>query len=325
MIILWIVLGILGLILFLFVILFFIVLNIYNKKFNKRFTPLNIDSYTKEEFNLKTKRIEINHKGKYIRGYLYFYGNYDKNKIIVFAHGMDSSKESYIQEIQYLAKSGYLVLGFDYFGTNESDGVLKGFSNSLYSLDIVINYIKNDDELKNMEIYVIGHSWGGYATLNITKFHNDIKKIIALAPAISFNMMLKDDKLKMNLLLRLIVLLIEKIKFGKYYINNTIKNIDKYNGKIMVIQSEDDPIVSFNSSLNYIKNNTKKESEYGVVNDRCHNPDYKIEAVKKLMKFYDDFSKCKKEELNDLFAKCDFRAMGELDSMIMNYIINFIK
>ena len=325
MIWLWILLGVVGGLLLICIILFAITYVIHGKMFNKRYTPLDIDSYTAEEFKLDSKKLEVNYKGKVIRGYFYSLGDYDKNKLVIFAHGMDSSKESYIQEIAYLASKGFLVLGFDYFGTNESDGKLMGFGNSLKSLDLVIDYIKNSEEYKNKELYVIGHSWGGYATLNIVKYHKDIKGIVAMAPAVSLYKIFRGSYLKQNVIVTLLILLVEYCKLGKYSLCNGAKSLKKYNGKIMVVQSKNDSVVSFKSSLGYVKDNIGNKAEYIVMEDRFHNPDYKKEAVDKLMKFYGEMGKCKKEDLPELFKKQDFRAMGELDPEVMDKIVDFLK
>lgn len=322
---LWILLGVIGLLLLILIVLFIIVNIVHNKLFNKRYTPLDIDSYTKEEFNLKYKKLEINHNGKYIRGYFYYYDNYDDNKLIIFSHGMDSSKESYLQEIAYIAKNGFMVLGFDYFGTNESDGLLKGFGNSLYSLNVVMNYLKSNDEYKSKDIYVIGHSWGGYAALNIVNLHKNIKGIVALAPAVSFKRTLRDSYIKQNILITSMMMLVEKLKFGKYSLYDGKDSINNYDGRVMVIQSKNDNVLPYRSSLEYIKNNTKKDIEYIILEDRYHNPDYKKSAVDKLNNFYNEMRNYKGNDIKELFSKQDFRAMGELDSIVMDKIINFLK
>ncbi len=322
---LWISLGVIGGILIIFMILIMITFIIHNKIFNKRYTPLDIDSYTAEEFNLSCEKIEVEYKKKMIRGYFYSLDGYDNDKLIIFAHGMDSSKESYMQEIAYFAQNGFLVLGFDYLGTHESDGVLKGFGNSLLSLDTVIKYIKNNDKYKNKELYVVGHSWGGYAALNIVKYHKDIKGIVAMAPAVSLYKIFRGSYLKQNVFVTLLIELVECLKLGKYSLCNGAKSIKNYNGKVMVLQSKNDNVVRFDSSLGYIKSVDGDKAEYLVVDDRYHNPDYKIEAVNKLMAFYKELGQTSKDKYPELFAKSDFRAMGELDSEIMDKIIEFIK
>lgn len=324
MIVLWIITAIIGLLIILFLVSFLVVLNAHNKMFNKKYIPPKIDSYTKEEYNLDAKKVEIDYKGNNIRGYIYTYGEYDKNKILVFCHGMESTKESYIQEIAYLAHSGFMVIGFDYLGVNESDGLIKGFGDSLLSLDKVINYIKHSDELKSKDIFVVGHSWGGYAATNIVRFHKDIKGVVALAPVVSFKRYLNNNP-KYNKIIISILMLIEKIKFGKYSGCDALNSLNEYDGKIMIIQSKNDHLLPFDSTFGYLKNGLKKNAKFIVNDDRYHNPDYKKEAVFKLMAFLNNVSKYSGDELVDFMNKQDFRSMGELDNNVMDEIVNFIK
>ncbi len=325
MLVLWITLGVLGLLIVLVITLFIAVLTAHNKMFNKRYMPPKIDSYTAEEFELECQRVEINHKGEFIRGYIYTYGEYDKNKIVVFCHGMASTKESYLQEIAYLAHNGLMVLAFDYFGTNESDGYLGGFANSLYSTNIVIDYIKANSNLKDKDIYVCGHSWGGYAALNIVKFHNDIKGIVALAPVVSFKKILRESKKKRNIFVTLLLMLIEEIKYDKFASCDGLNSLKDYNGKILIAQSTNDPEVPFNSSLGYLRDGLGTKAEYIINEDRFHNPDYKKEAVDKLMAFYSEVGKYSGDELVEFMNKQKFREMGELDPEVMDKIVKFVK
>ena len=146
-----------------------------------------------------------------------------------------------------------------------------------------------------------------------------------MAPAVSLKQVLRGSYKKTNIFISSLLTLVDKIKMGNYSSCDGAKSLEGYNGKIMVIQSKNDNVVSFDSSLGYIKNRIGDKAEYVELLDRFHNPDYKKEAVDKLMKFYAEMSKCSKDKLKDLFAKQDFRAMGELDPIVMDKIIDFIK
>ncbi|MCR5350753.1 MAG: lysophospholipase, partial [Acholeplasmatales bacterium] len=210
MIILYIILGIVGLLILLNIILFLIVLKSYNKIFNTRFEPSPLVKYYEaSEYNLDSKKIEIKCENETIRGNIYTHGNYDENKIIVFVHGMNACKDAYMQEIGTLCQNGFMVLGFDHIGVYESTGKLKGISSSVRTLDYVINYVKNNEELKDKDIYVVGHSWGAYATINIVKYHKDIKGIVALAPFVNVSSFLRYSMNRKNPLVILMIKLIE--------------------------------------------------------------------------------------------------------------------
>lgn len=326
MIWLYVLLGVIGLFILVFVILFIFVLKSYNKMFNKRFEPDPLITYYKmEEFNLDCKRIEINCNDEYIRGGIYTYGDYDNNKIIIFSHGMGACKDAYMQEIGYLAQNGFMVLGYDYLGTYESSGKLMGFGDSVKSLDCVINYVKNNDELKNKEIYVMGHSWGGYATINIVKFHKDVKGVIALAPFVSVSSLLRYGIKRRSVITILMIELIELLRFGKYADCDGLNSLKGYSGKILLLQSKDDNQVKFETSLKYLKNNLGDKCEYVIMEDRMHNPDYTLDSIKYFNEFFSNVGNYSGDELKEYFKKQSFHKMGELDPIVMNKIIDFIK
>ena len=315
------------------IILFFLGLNIsiirvHKSMFDKRYEPdKRITYYTKEEFNLIADKIEISLDNNKIIGYLYHNEIYDNNKLIIFCHGMYSSKESYMQEIGYISNKGFLVLGFDYLGTNESDGKLLGFGNSLKSLDAIMKYVKSNEKLKNKEIYVIGHSWGGYATGNIVKLYPDIKGIILLAPMTSIYLIAKETSSKRIHKFLPIFLNYDNKKTGGYSKYDVCESLKDYNGNVLVIQSLVDPVIPANIGINRIKEelNDKNNIEYIYPDNRLHNPDYTVDAVNYYMEFVKKSKELNELELTEYMKTLNFHEMGKLDSIIMDKCIEFIK
>ena len=92
----------------------------------------------------------------------------------------------YMKEIEMLAKHGYLVFSYDKTGCATSEGSgMGGFGQALSDSNDVVNYLKSLKELNNYKLYVVGHSMGGYASLNVINFHQDIVKVVAISPMIS--------------------------------------------------------------------------------------------------------------------------------------------
>ena len=302
--------------------------NFHNSMFDKRFMPdPRITYYTKDEFNLEADKIETYVDNEKIVGYLYHNDKYDESKIIVFCHGMNSSKEAYMQEIGYIANKGYLVLGFDYLGTNESDGVLRGFGNSLKSTDAIIKYIKSNDKLKNKEIYVIGHSWGTFAAGNIIKLYPDIKGVILLAPMTKIELIAKNMTKKSIHMFVPIYLNYDNKKTGGYSKYDICESLKDYNGKVLVIQSLSDPVIPANIGIDRIKKELKDKNniKYLYPEKRLHNPEYTVDAVKYFSEFIKKTKTLNEEELTEYMKTCNFHKMGELDPLIMDECIKIFE
>jgi hypothetical protein len=96
----------------------------------------------------------------------------------------------------------------------------------------------------------------------------------------------------------------------------------------MILQSKNDPVISFDNSLNYIKNNTiNKNVEYLILDNKYHNPNYTDEGLKIMVEFVTECAKYKndKEKLEEIKKNTDYHTMGSLDEDIMNKILDFIK
>lgn len=307
----------------LYIIISYAILKSFHKKmFNHRQElNKNIKFYTNEDFDVYKDEYDVTIDDKKIVGHFYHPDKYDENKIIIFCHGMFSTKEAYAQEASYIASKGYYVYLFDYIGTNESNGdSLLGFHNSIYSLDLVINQIENDEKYKNKDIYVFGHSWGGYATTNIVALHPEIKGIIGLSPLVTIFHLLTKTKPYRPMLLSALFSIYDEGLFDKKYSINALKRLQNYSGKMIFIQSKDDYDVSYSASMGLLKKKLKnKDVDYVLFEDRKHNPDYTDNAIKQLHEFY-----AKAKTTNDIHKLCketDFHACGELDTKLWDSLI----
>lgn len=304
-----------------FITIFIISLKMHNKLFNHRFVKGEyIKYYTFEEFNLSEDIVDIKCHNEIIKGFIYSNNNYDHNKVIIYTHGMYADHYAYMQDIGYLAQK-YLVISFDMLGVSLSGGkTLKSLSNAVESLDYVIKYVK--DNYKNKEIYLIGHSWGAYATLSCLKYHSDIKGVVALSPFITRKNALKD--LLKTKILTPFILLIDSIKGGKYSNVNIIKNLNKYKGKVLIISSLDDNVINYRENTLYLMNKFNNFN-YIIENNKSHNPQYTTSSVERLNTFLSNIAKLSGDELIDYMKNTNYHSLGEVDNNIMDKIIDFIN
>ena len=318
----------LGLIL-LFLIVCFILAKISHDKFFKYHYEADPDItlYTNEEFNVLKDSVEFKDGKATLRGYLYHVDKYDDKKIIIYAHGMFSNHNSYMQDICYFAQRGYLVLGFDYYGVSKSDGKnLKAFGSSIEGVDSAIKYIKNNKELRDNDIYVVGHSWGGYATCNIVKFHPEVKGICALAPFTSVYKIVWYSLPESIRFITPMVVLIDYVCGGKYSRCNSIKSLNGYKGNALLIQSTDDLVVNYDKAgVGLIKNKaTNKNIIYQIEENKGHQPHYTLDGVKLMHEYEAKARMLKGDELKSYKHTCDFHKMGKLDPKVMDLIIDKI-
>ena len=81
-----------------------------------------------------------------------------------------------------LTKNGYTIYSYDHTGCRKSEGKNSvGLAQSLNDLDHALNAIESLPEYKNCKISVVGHSWGGFAALNIPKLHPELDSVVAIS------------------------------------------------------------------------------------------------------------------------------------------------
>ncbi len=284
-----------------------------------------VDYYSPSDFDgLTTQEWQFNLEKETLKGEIYSYGS-DIKGIVVFAHGMWSGMISYTQEMEYFARNGYKVYGFNYEGTDTSTGKnVRGLANSLRCLDCAIKYIKQRE--KSTKIYVCGHSWGAFASINIAKYHPDLSAVCGLAPFASlktaYNILLpKSLKFTIPFLLT-----IDRIKCGKYAAANAKTFLQETNVPTLIVHSKDDYLLKYDSTTKVLQETVKNDKiSYLIVEGRGHNPDYTKDAIaymketsKKLNETPDDKKKEYKKSL-------DYKRMGALDSEVMDSIVNFFS
>jgi dipeptidyl aminopeptidase/acylaminoacyl peptidase len=238
-----------------------------------------------------------------------------------------------MKEIELLCRAGFLVLSYDHTGCMESGGDSpRGFSQSLYDLDDCIKAIKGDARFDGYDISVIGHSWGGFSTLNISAIHKEISHVVVLSGFVSASAIVASFFPGLLRGYRKPVMALEAAT-NPYYANfDGVSSIKKSAVKALLIYSDNDTLCSV-SHYNTLKaglcenENVTLRLEVG----KGHNPNYTVGAVKYLGEYFGakkKFLKSKKaltESEKAAFVKSfDWNKMTEQDGDVWEQIIAFL-
>ena len=257
--------------------------------------------------------------GHTLKGYFYSYDEPNPHRIIVFDHGMGAGHRAYMKEIELIARHGYKVFSYDHTGCFESGGEhTNGFLQSLCDLNDCINALKTYQKTKNSDFSVVGHSWGAFSTLNITAFHPDISHIVAMCGFISVERILKSNFNGILSLYRKHLYEVEK-KTNPDFINaNAIDTLSSSNAKILLIYSDNDPIVKREHHYEPLRSalSHKPNVRFMLVEGKEHNPNYTSSAIKIKNDFFKALTqKLKRNELADDNAKKEFVSSFDFDAM----------
>jgi len=258
-------------------------------------------------------------KGHALQGYFYYYDNYIPGRIVMFEHGMGSGHRGYMKEIELLARRGYLVFSYDHTGCMESGGeTTGGFIHSLIDLNDAINALQEDPEYRDMEISVVGHSWGALSTMNISALHPEVRHQIALAGPLSVEHMLKQSF--GGLLSRVGKRILEnERKANPDFIGyDAITALMNTSAQVLVIHSDDDPTVKCSASFDLLEKavSGRKNITLVKVSGKRHNPNYTEDAVKYKDAFFAEYRKMmKKGLLTTESAKQEFKSRYDWNRM----------
>lgn len=272
--------------------------------------------------------------GHTLVGGFYYYDNPIKSKLVIFDHGMFGGRRSYMREIEMLARHGYLVYAYDHTGCMESGGKDNGgFSGSLRDLDEVITKLKELNELKGRELYVMGHSWGGFSTLNIAKFHPNIKKIVALAGFISPKVIIKQHVSGPYSLFSGIIYRGEVKASPKYMKCSAIDTLKNSDVEALICHSSDDHMVNYKKNFVKLRKalKSRRNTIFLSVPHADHNPNYTKEAIKAKQEFYakmqqalDEGKLNTKEECEAFKKSFDWYKITEQNEFVWDKIFSFL-
>ena len=266
-----------------------------------------------------------NSKGIEIHYFYYYYDNYKEDKIVLFCHGIGPGHTAYMAEINALAEHGYKVLTLDYTGCGESKGKYLGSLNAP-TQDVLelLDYLK----LKK-PVVLMGHSLGGYTSLNVINLRQEIHIAVILSGFLSIS-----DLIKNYVISRFIssnILKYERKQYPQYFDLNNVDYLKNTNDKILFIQSEDDMVVPYKISLKIVEEINNPNIKTIRLNNRNHNPNYTESAVKYLNEVFGKYNeliskrtiKTDEDKIN-YFKDVSLPKLVEQDKELFKKIFGFI-
>ncbi len=310
--------------------------NLYKKKMLRRhdpdgsvfyFSPADFEGLKVEPFEL------VGNEGQKLQGYFYSINNTHPEKLVIFEHGMGCGHRAYMQEIMTIVNAGYLVFAYDHTGTCESEGEhIGGFSQSLADLDAVVTTLLKTDRCKGLRLSVIGHSWGGFSTMNIAAFHPEITHIVALSGYISVRGLIEGIFGRLRGCARKIFAE-ELSTFGVYALADARLSLYQTRAKALIISSKDDNVVPISYLRTLKKALAGRENiSFLELDGKRHNPTYTVDAVDYKDAFFAELTKRRKKKLlstdeakREFVASYDFVRMTAQDPDVWDTILSFIK
>lgn len=171
--------------------------------------------------------------------------------LVVVAHGFHAGADDYLPLIEAVVNAGYAVFTYDVTGTYDSVGEsVIGMCQSLVDLDHALNFVKSHPIGRNLPLFLIGHSWGGYAAASVMALHTDVRACALLAPMYNGATMMveKGEQYvgKLAYMSKPVFDVYQRMLFGDYTGYNGVQGINATDAYVLIAQGIDDTVITMN-------------------------------------------------------------------------------
>ena len=277
--------------------------------------------FTAEDFNLTAQPVTL---PKGLKGFIYSKADIpQKEKLIIFCHGMGPGHIAYTTEIAYFCNSGFPVLAVDSRGCNFSEGKnLKGMYSGVQTAVTAIDFAV---EKGYKDIALVGHSWGAYSALCASAMRQ-VNKVVAISAPNTPSATMAEGAVNMGALPRPLAAimrpfwwLVNLFKYGAKGNSSAAKCAKKNGTPTLLIQGDNDKAVTLKKSAFY-----KAKGQHItklLTEGKAHNP-YNTKNAENQLAILSE--KLKKNEFADIM-QFDFKAATEEDEEVMQSILNFLE
>ena len=268
---------------------------VHSQLLTRQDNPYGIFYYQPEDFpGLNAHPYEFtSHRGHPLKGFFYCYDDPEPGRLIIFDHGMGNGHRAYMREIDTLCRDGWLVFSYDHTGCMASGGRhIGGFAQSLADLDDCIRALKQEKALDDRTFSVVGHSWGGFSTMNIAAIHPQITHVVSMSGFLSVERILEQSLGALKAYTPALVKA-EQLENPMHARYNGLESLSKTRAKVLLIYSDDDKTVHKAVHCDPLLEKLEGRSNISflIVSGKDHNPTFTCEGLKQKNDFFTRYQK----------------------------------
>ena len=252
------------------------------------------------------------------------------DRLLVFDHGFGGGHSAYMREIEYLCRHGFRVFAYDHTGCMASGGITpNGMAQSLRDLNDCLLFLKNQPRFAGCRISVMGHSWGGFSTLNICALHPDITHIVAMSGFVSVEKLVESLFGGILRPWKKAIMKLETDSNPDFVGFNAVESLQKTDAKVLLVYSDNDRLCCKKPHFDLLKAGLadKQNVRFLLEKGKSHNPNYTRDAVKKLADYSAKRTKFIKteptaEQKKEFVRSFDWYGITEQDPAVWMQILN---
>lgn len=261
--------------------------------------------------------------------------------IIILAPGFLQSHKDYLSDIDAFVKAGFVVFAYDNMGCYESGGSrILGIDQAVVDLRNAISYVEDVSRCM-VPICLYGHSMGAYACASVLGEGFRIRSVVLRSGFYSPVLMIHDVLHRLYgfgaCALVPFTVSYRTFLFGKDAWKCAVREIRKFEGRVLILHSEDDPVVSLKHSIYGKKKKfLRKETIYTrmyfgkghdiVRDDRAMRYYFEKEAERKMLtEEYGGIDFVPAEKIDEFYRKIDKKRANLYDAEVMEKIVRFFQ
>lgn len=292
------------------------------------FTEADFNGLQKEPYAFRSSM------GHALQGYLYTHCNIEpiQDRLVVFDHGFGGGHCAYMREIEMLCAHGFTVFAYDHTGCMASGGENpNGMAQSLRDLNDCLCALKADVRFADTKYSVMGHSWGGFSTLNICALHPDVTHIVAMSGFVSV------EKLVTSLFGGILkpwkkAIMDLETKANPDFVGfDAVQSLQNTKAQVLLVYSDNDKLCCKRKHFDLLKAGlaNKPNVHFLLEQGKSHNPNYTHDAVAYLAKFSVARTKLLQKKPTDTQKKefvnsFDWKKMTEQDPAVWQKIFEIL-
>ena len=289
------------------------------------------------EYNLQTYDIDVNNYN--VKGY--YFNKETADGLVIFSSGINGGADRYNGVFKYLLDNNLAVFAYDNIGAGNSEGHNQiGFPQAIINLEAILKYLKGKNFFDFDNVYLMGHSMGGYAvTCTYLDEYSEIDKIVAMSAPYNAEVTIIETARKfigpLVYLAEMSVIPHQRALFGKELsTRNSYDVINENNLPTLIIQGTEDEIVNMNFSLaSQYKKITNPNVKYQILDTNHYNylsSEKALEYQEIIDEEYQDIlnnykNDELKEKLNEFYLTVEPNKYLETNAAIFDSVISFLR
>lgn len=229
--------------------------SLYNSIFSRYERPnydekVGIYNYALVQRNLP--REEISFYSDNVRLQAYYYKVQNPKGLVIISHGLHAGGDDYLPIVIFFHQNNYNVFSYDYKGTYNSEGKSTvGMSESLVDLDYAIRFIKTDSRFSGLKIFLVGHSWGAFASAAVLSLQKGISGAACIAGFNNGYTLIREKgfqyggELASEGLPRMFLDTYQKYLFKDYAKYDAVSGINSSQIPVFIAHGENDKVIDF--------------------------------------------------------------------------------